>query len=715
MAEINENIKSIVKMTLGSRFIGQLISLPRYTKRAILMSLDFSLLCFALWCSYSLRLGTLYMPNSWQLLALQFMAPVFGVFCFHYYGLYKLITRFAGRRGALKICVSVAISILGWLLLIYMTKFTLPDVPRSVVVMYGLFSIIYIWTTRSFITYLLSDFIPNSSKKDETSCVPVLIYGVGEEGTQLYHDLDRSADYRLVGFIDDNKSLWRQMLFGLRVNDPGSIVSLIKEYGVKEIFLADPSLSRRYKRELLNQLAPYPVQVKALPALHDIASGKVMISDLRSIGLEDLLGRAAVPPQQDLLEKTVLGKVVMITGAGGSIGSEIARQVIALQPEKIILFERSEFALYQIEYELQKLKLELQPQEVSSPKKSIDIVQVLGSVLDKNLLSRTISTYNVNTIYHAAAYKHVPIVEENPFSGIENNVFGTRTAALAASEHGVEHFVLISTDKAVRPTNVMGASKRVAELTLQALANKNDSSTIFTMVRFGNVLGSSGSVVSRFREQIKNGGPVTVTHPEIIRYFMTIPEAAQLVIQAGGLAKGGDVFVLDMGQPVKIVDLAKSMINLSGLEVADEANPDGDISIEFVGLREGEKLYEELLINENCTPTGHVSITRNNENYLTQEELTPKIEALRQSIDGYDVDLLLKLLNEMVEGYKVSEAALSLSYGDTDKCATDETITSVNEEIHPSSEPQPSEPQSVKFQSSRNFEPEADPAVKPAH
>jgi FlaA1/EpsC-like NDP-sugar epimerase len=673
-------------MTLGSHFIGRLISLPRYTKRAILMSLDFSLLSFALWCSYSLRLGMFYMPDSWQLLAVQLAAPTLGIFCFHYYGLYKLITRFAGRRGALKICVSVAVSILGWLLLLYMTKFTLANVPRSVIVMYGLFSIIYTWTSRSFITYLLSDYIPNSYKKDLDQALPVLIYGVGEEGTQLYHDLDRSADYRLVGFIDDNPSLWRQMLFGLRVNEPTSVIDLVRDHGVKEIFLADPSLTRRFKRDLLNKLAPFSVKVKALPALHEIASGKVMISDLRSIGLEDLLGRVPVPAQQDLLEKTVQQKIVMITGAGGSIGSEIARQVISLAPKMIILYERSEFALYQIEYELrQKLKDMATTKSPSSTSTTpdIEIVRVLGSVLDDKLLRKTMSTYGVNTLYHAAAYKHVPIVEDNPFAGIENNVFGTQLTALAAKDCGVDLFVLISTDKAVRPTNVMGASKRMAELVLQALADEPHTNTLFTMVRFGNVLGSSGSVVSRFREQIQKGGPVTVTHPEIIRYFMTIPEAAQLVIQAGGLAKGGDVFVLDMGQPVKIVDLAKSMINLSGLEVADEANPDGDIAIEFMGLREGEKLYEELLINENCSPTDHVSITRNNENYLSAAELSPKIKSLRHSIEAYDTEALLSLLSEIVEGYQISDTVMDLQ----NKNYKDKTLKSQHLDVMKNSSP----------------------------
>lgn len=651
-------------MATGSTFIERLITLPRYTKRAILMSSDFCLLCLALWGSYSLRLGLLYMPDSWQLLAVQIAAPLLGVFCFHYYGLYKLITRFAGRRGALKICISVTVSILGWLLLIYMTKFTLSNVPRSVIVMYGLFSIISIWLSRSFITFLLSDYIPNAYKKEQDHALPVLIYGAGEAGMQLYHDLDRSTGYQLVGFIDDNPSLWRQMLFGLRVHAPDAIVMLVRDKGVKEIYLADESISRKAKRNLINLLAPFSVEVKALPALHDIASGKVLISDLYSIGLEDLLGRDPIPAKQDLLEKTVRSKTVMITGAGGSIGSEIARQVINLKPAKLILYERSEFALYEIEHELKQQAQQQGALGSSSEPKledTIEIVPILGSVLDDKRLRKTISDHGVQTLYHAAAYKHVPLVEDNPFAGAENNILGTHLTANAAKDLGVELFVLISTDKAVRPTNVMGASKRVAELVLQALAEEDGTKTIFTMVRFGNVLGSSGSVVARFRDQIKQGGPVTVTHPEIIRYFMTIPEAAQLVIQAGGLAKGGDVFVLDMGQPVKIVDLAKSMINLSGLEVIDSSNPDGDIAIEFIGLREGEKLFEELLINENCTPTDHISIIRNNENYLSLEELTPKINELYNAIDEDDAERLLSLLTDLVDGYQISPTAQGLN------------------------------------------------------
>ncbi len=637
-----------------SRVAQYLISLPRTIKSAILMAADWSLLCFALWCAYSLRLGELYLPATATLFALLISAPTFGVLCFQYNGLYRMVTRYVGRRGAVTIVISVVISVLLWCLVIFMGQFTLSSIPRSVVVMYGLFAVLFVWGSRRVISFLLNDYISRSLNPDEVSARPVLIYGVGEEGRQLYQDLVRSPEYKLAGFVDDNETLWRQNIYGVKVFNPKQIESLIKSQKIEEIFLADPALSRKIKRNLINVLAPYSVSVKALPALHDIASGKVQISDLRSIGLNDLLGRRSVPPKQTLLLKTVREKVVMITGAGGSIGSEIARQVAGLEPTKLILLECSELALFEIERETRRVvQRQLARGEIEAEQKC-EIISVLGSVLDEALISSTIQDHGVNTIFHAAAYKHVPIVEDNPFAGVENNVFGTRATARAAQQNGVEHFVLISTDKAVRPTNVMGASKRVAELVLQALAEENDTKTIFTMVRFGNVLGSSGSVVARFQEQIKNGGPVTVTDPEIIRYFMTIPEAAQLVIQAGGLARGGDVFVLDMGLPVKIVDLAKAMINLSGLEVADEQNPDGDIAIEYIGLRDGEKLYEELLINENCSPTDHVSIIRNHENFLAPKELDEKLLLLADAISDFDRKALEALLNEMVEGYQSS-------------------------------------------------------------
>lgn len=639
----------------ASRLIAYLLTLHRYVKRAILMALDFSLLAFALWCAYSLRLGVFYVPPSLNLLALQLAAPAIGVISFHHHGVYKLITRFVSSQSSIKIAVSMMWAVLIWSLLVYMTTFTLSSVPRSVIVIYGLLGTVLIWAARHLIAYMLVTYMP-MRQKQRAGTVPVLIYGVGDTGRQLADELALSRHYRLVGFLDDNPSSWRQMLSGVTVFNPDRISSLLIRENISEIFLADPLLSRRRKRELLDQLAPLNVKLKTLSTLHEGSEGRVMVSDLRAIGLEDLLGRSTVPPQQPLMDKHNRGKVVMITGGGGSIGSELARQVLALGPAKLVLYEQSEFALYSIELELCRMKRALAARGEIADDGGPEILPLLGCVTDAPTLTRVMQEQVVETVYHAAAYKHVPLVEVNPVAGLENNVFGTVTAANAARAAGVEIFVLISTDKAVRPTNVMGASKRIAELYLQALAAEvaaaGGQGPIFTMVRFGNVLGSSGSVIARFQQQIADGGPVTVTHPEIVRYFMMIPEAAQLVLQAGGMAEGGEVFVLEMGQPVKILDLARSMINLSGLEVADETNPDGDIRIEFTGLRDGEKLYEELLITENSRKTAHPKIIRNQESFMPIDALEAKLALLRSLLSGHETTGLDALLTELVEGYK---------------------------------------------------------------
>lgn len=648
------------------------LSLPRYFKRAILMLLDFSLLSLALWCSFSLRLAEFYVPETMELWALLISAPLIGVLSFHYNGLYKLITRFAGSQGAIKVCVSMAMAVLIWCLVIYMSTFTRASVPRSVIAMYGVSATLFVWSARNFLAFLLVKFVPYLASRQAPSAVPVIIYGVGDVGRQLAGELRYSSSYRLVSFVDKNPSLWRQMLDGVRVNNPASIEELVKRQSVREIFLADEDMTRRQKRELVNALAPYHVTLKNLSPLHDIASGKVTISDLKQVGLEDLLGRPPVPPRDELLSRNITGKSVMITGAGGSIGSELARQVAGLQPRRLILLEHSELALYNIDHEIKALQKDHQARGlVEGGATAFEVVSLLGSVLDNAMMFAAMRTHEVETVYHAAAYKHVPIVEDNPVAGLRNNLLGTMSAADAAREAGVGLFVLISTDKAVRPTNVMGASKRLAELYLQALANElttaegrggaeggdgakggdGKDSTIFTMVRFGNVLGASGSVVKLFREQISQGGPVTVTDPEIIRYFMMIPEAAQLVIQAGALAGGGEVYVLDMGRPVKILDLARSMINLSGLEVADETNPDGDIAIEFVGLRDGEKLFEELLIAENSSKTEHPQIIRNYESHLPLEELRCEIDKMKAALAKQNLGDVQRLLLALVEGY----------------------------------------------------------------
>jgi UDP-N-acetylglucosamine 4,6-dehydratase len=480
----------------------------------------------------------------------------------------------------------------------------------------------------------------------------VIIYGAGTIGIQLLRALNETGKYKTVAFIDSNPSLAGQFVHGVKVARPEKLSRLIDKEGVKEVLLATPWALRGERRLALKLLETYPVMVKTLPALEEIASGRVEVSDLRPIEVEDLLGRDPVSPNLELLTANVKGKVVMITGAGGSIGAELSRQLLKLEPKTLVLFELSEVALYEISMEIEQMKRRLEKEAgASEPSDTTAVVEVLGSVLDRKFVSRTIRELGVEVIYHAAAYKHVPIVEANPFAGLQNNTFGTLTVAETAKELGVERFVLVSTDKAVRPTSIMGASKRLAEQILQAFAEQRGISTIFTMVRFGNVLDSSGSVVRRFRNQIKAGGPVTVTHPEVIRYFMSIPEAAQLVIQAGTMATGGEVFVLEMGTPVKIDDLARTMIRLSGLEVRDETRPDGDIVIEYVGLRRGEKLYEELLIGENTTGTSHPRIFKNSEPVLPFEELAGALERLEDAIQRMDEGEVQELLRATVEGY----------------------------------------------------------------
>lgn len=465
---------------------------------------------------------------------------------------------------------------------------------------------------------------------------PVLVYGAGSAGRQLVSALRAGEDYLPVAFIDDNGDLQRKKIAGMRVHEPKAIRSLLHKHGVKKILLAIPSASIKERKRVLNQLEHYQVEVKTVAGAAEIISGKVQITELKDIDIEDLLGREAAQPYPDLMRKCIAGKVVMVTGAGGSIGSELCRQIMSYDPRRLILFEVSEYALYRIDAELRAQKRE-----------GVELIPVLGSVTDRDLLERLMSAQRIDTVYHAAAYKHVPLVEFNVAEGVRNNVFGTANIAQIAQRTKVANFVLVSTDKAVRPTNFMGASKRAGELVLQALAQQ-ESSTLFCMVRFGNVLGSSGSVVPLFKQQIAAGGPVTVTHKEITRYFMTIPEAAQLVIQAGSLSRGGDVFVLDMGDPVRIADLAERMIHLMGYEVknGNSARDDG-IEVVYTGLRPGEKLFEELLVGENVAGTVHPRIMTANESFLPMAELTPKLNELSQACTRNDVARIRTILVEL--------------------------------------------------------------------
>jgi len=626
-----------------------LIERPRWFKRIFLIVNDMALLTIALWAAYSLRLSQFYVPESFGMILLMAAAPIIGVITFHMRGLYKLVTRYIGPEGTTRIYVAVIIAVLAWALLVLLSG--IKGHPRSVVVIYGLIAAGLIRLSRQWAAALLLKGAPQHKPVSFDERKNVIIYGAGAMGVQLLRALNETNQFNMVAFIDNSPSLAGQVVHGVKVLRPGKIGKVISTENVKEVLLAMPSALRSERRAAIKALEPFPVVVKTLPALEEIASGRVEVSDLRPIEVEDLLGRDPVAPELELLTGHVKDKVVMITGAGGSIGSELTRQLLELGPKSLILFELSEVALYEIEMEIEELKWRRAKEPEPPPLADTKIIPVLGSVQDRRLVARTISDYDVEVIYHAAAYKHVPLVEVNPFTGLQNNTFGTLTLAEVAKEARVERFVLVSSDKAVRPTNVMGASKRLAELILQALAEPHGT-TVFTMVRFGNVLDSSGSVVRRFRNQIQAGGPVTVTHPEIIRYFMSIPEAAQLVIQAGAMASGGEVFVLDMGTPVKIDDLARTMVRLSGLEVRDDTNPDGDIAIEYIGLRRGEKLYEELLIGENTTGTSHPRIFKNSEPVLAYAELVAALERLDDAIQRHDEADLQEMLRATVEGYK---------------------------------------------------------------
>ncbi len=621
------------------------VELPRPWKRAILCASDFVLLSFAVWLAISLRYSTLFVPpNTWGLL-LMLAAPAVGVATFAWFGLYQLVTRYITIRGSGKLAKCIGISVLVWAMLALL--FDAKWLPRSVIlVLYPLLAGGLIFLSRQVYAGVLRSFgVPLLGPGREPR--PVIIYGAGRTGVQLLDGLHGSGDARVVGFLDDSASLSGQYAAGVKIYKPDKLERLIEREGVREVILALPESRRRERREILKRLQPYPVRVKTLPDMEDIATGRAEISDLRPIDVEDLLGRDPVPADPSLLALAIRGKSVLVTGAGGSIGSELVRQILRQQPARLVLFDVSEVALYEIEIETTDMVAAL-PERAGRP----EIVPVLGSVADRALVRRTIEHHGVATIFHAAAYKHVPIVEANPVAGLENNTFGTAVVAEAARELGVERFVLISTDKAVRPTNVMGASKRLAELFLQAQAADPSCRTVFTMVRFGNVLDSSGSVVRRFRKQIQAGGPVTVTHKDVVRYFMSIPEAASLVLQAGAMATGGEVFVLDMGEPVKIDDLARSMIRLMGLDVREDATPDGDIPIAYVGLRPGEKLYEELLIGENTTPTAHPLIRKSSEPFLLAERLDREFLVLRTAMDAGGIAEIEAVLQRTVEGYQ---------------------------------------------------------------
>lgn len=618
------------------------LALPRVTKRLLALTVDASLCVLTVWFAYYLRLDTWIALTGIHLLPV-FVSLALALPIFISMGLYRAIFRYAGMSAFLT--VMKAIGIYGIAFATIFTAVSVPGVPRTVGILQPLLLLIAIGLSRIGTRAWLGGAYLRVLGGEATS--RVLIYGAGTAGRQLAGALSGSTQLRVMGFLDDDTRLQGSIMNGVSIYDPASLVNLVDSLDVTDVLLAIPSANRKRRNEIIDLVRAAKVTVRTLPDLNDLAQGLVQVGDLRELDIDDLLGRDAVAPNQTLLARNVRDKVVMVTGAGGSIGSELCRQIVRLQPTLLLLVDQSEFALYRMQAELQKLL----GTDVSAQEK---IIPLLASVRDEKRMTEIMSAFAPNTVYHAAAYKHVPMVEFNVAEGVRNNVLGTLTTARVASACGVSAFVLISTDKAVRPTNVMGATKRLAEMVLQAMASagRQSGATInFAMVRFGNVLGSSGSVVPLFRQQIQEGGPVTLTHADITRYFMTIPEAAQLVIQAGAMSDGGDVFVLDMGEPVRIYDLARRMIELSGLTVRDEKNPEGDIDITIVGLRPGEKLYEELLIGDNPRETQHPRIMKASEEFLVLSALMERLLSLETALDGNDIAEARSILQSLVSGY----------------------------------------------------------------
>jgi FlaA1/EpsC-like NDP-sugar epimerase len=614
------------------RMVRRLADIPRSRKRLMMLAADAVMIPLALWTAIALKLGTVHHglgENAWLYLAAVLATiPVFARM-----GLYRAVVRYMGPKALITVFAGVTVSVA--LIAVLNLTVTRQQLPPTAFGIYWALALVYVGGSRFLGRSILHYRRPGAQR--------IAIYGAGSAGAQVAAGLGAMGLYQPVAFLDDNSSLHRSLLNGIEVFPPDALPSLMREEGVSTVLLALPSQSRRRRQEILKKLEPMGLHVQTVPDYSDIISGTATVQDVRDVDANDLLGRDAVPPNEKLLDACIAGKTVMVTGAGGSIGSELCRQILRLGPSRLLLFEVSELALYNIDREVRLLAARL--------KSDVEIVSLLGNAHHKYRVREVMQSYAVQTVYHAAAYKHVPIVEQNIIEGIHNNIYSTWYAAEAAVECHVETFVLISTDKAVNPTNVMGATKRFAEIVLQGL-HERGSGTRFCMVRFGNVLESSGSVVPLFREQIKRGGPVTVTHKDVIRYFMTIPEAAQLVLQAGSMARGGDVFVLDMGKPVRIEDLARRMIGLMGLTVQDDDHPDGEIEIVYTGLRPAEKLYEELLIGNNVTGTEHPMIMRAMEHSLPWATVQQALEQMLIALNKFDCVHARDLLMQSVAEYR---------------------------------------------------------------
>jgi len=625
---------------------------PRWVKQLVVVALDTVLALFATWVAYALRIDQYGWPTGAQWWV-YFLAPVLSIPIFVRFGLYRAIFRYTGQ-AALQ-ATGLAVLLYACILFLILLGMQWPGVPRSLGILQPLVFLFLVGGSRAIARFWLADSGRSHGKLEGR----LLIYGAGTAGVQTASALRLSLQYALLGFIDDDSAKAGRSINGVPVFSPAEVALVIARQGVTDILLALPSVTRDRRNAILESLGHLPVHIRTLPGLADLASGRVAVQDFRELDVEDLLGRDPVPPDASLLTKDLTGQVVLVTGAGGSIGGELTRQIVLQRPRQLLLFDHNEFGLYSIHQELLAVCV--------AKDFPVELVPLLGSVANPERLAAVCQHYRPSTVYHAAAYKHVPMVEDNPGEGILNNVFGTLNTARAAQDSGAARFVLVSTDKAVRPTNVMGASKRMAELVLQALAANaaqlTEASpepllqTCFCMVRFGNVLGSSGSVVPLFRRQLASGGPLTVTHAEVTRYFMTIPEAAQLVLQAGAMGQGGDVFVLDMGKPVRIIDLARRMVQLSGLVVRDASHPQGDIEIVVTGLRPGEKLYEELLIGNNPEPTPHPRIMKAHEHMMTWTLLEPQLAALWRAANAGDVPAIKSVLQACVQGYGVQPDA----------------------------------------------------------
>ena len=617
------------------------IPLSRSVKQILLMISDSVLLVVTLGLSMAL-IGQDFFAHNQSFYFYLVLAIISSILLFGKLGLYRALLLYMGLQAVLILLkgVSLAVALVAGALIISGNQ---PDSSYSLFGIYWMMALLCIGGSRFAAKIALQALIQNFRPKE-----PVIIYGAGSSGMQLVAALLSGDQYLPVAFVDDGPEIIGSTVHGIRVYSPNSLYELIESFAVRKILLAIPSATHAERKEILNRLEHLPVHVKTVPDLFDMVAGKVGVDQIRDVDIEDLLGRDTVPPNPKLLGACITGQSVMVTGAAGSIGAELCRQIIRMRPSRLVLLDNFEYGLYEIERELQDSQIDLEQAS------KVELIALLGSVCNKQLLGNAMASFRVDTVYHAAAYKQVPMVEKNIVEGVQNNIFGTLVSARAAVGHNVKNFVFISTDKAVRPTNVMGATKRFAEQVLQAMAQRGGD-TKFSMVRFGNVLGSSGSVVPLFRGQITQGGPVTVTHPEVTRYFMTVQEAAQLVIQAGSMARGGDVFVLDMHEPIKIVDLAKKMIHLMGYDVKDENSYRGDIAIEYTGLRPGEKLYEELLIGESVTGTDHPKILRAEEEFLPWESLQSLIERMQTASQELDLKAVRDILIEAVNGFEPGE------------------------------------------------------------